>query len=56
MWSISTTAPRRIRLWLVAAERFGGEQQEQGADAFAAACDEVPRDVGDDLNVGGGLP
>ncbi len=39
-----------------AAERFGGEQQQQRADALAAACDEVVGDVGDDLDVGGGLP
>ena len=38
-----------------AAEGLGGEQEEQGADAFAAAGDEVLRDVGDDFDFGGGL-
>ena len=38
-----------------AAERLGGEQQQQRTDAFAAACDEVLRDVGDDGDVRGGL-
>ncbi len=32
------------------AEGLGGEQQEQGADALAAAGDEVGGDVGDDLD------
>ncbi len=41
--------------WAGAAEGFGREQEQQRADAFAAACDEIPRDVGDDLDVGGGL-
>ena len=38
-----------------AAEGFGGEQQQQRADALAAAGHEVVRDVGDDFDVGGGL-
>ena len=38
-----------------AAEGFGGEQEEQWADALAAAGDEVAGDVGDDFDVGGGL-
>ncbi len=33
-----------------AAECFGGEQQQQRADAFSASGDEVLRDVGDDVN------
>ena len=55
VWSISTTAPRRMRECAGAAESFGGEQQQQGADALAAAGDEVVGDVGDDFDVGGGL-
>ena len=55
VWSISTTAPRRMRECDGAAEGFGGEQQQQGADAFAAAGDEVAGDVGDDFDVRGGL-
>ncbi len=39
----------------VAAAGLGGEQEEQGADAFAAAGHEVVGDVGDDFDVGGGL-
>jgi hypothetical protein len=38
-----------------AAEGFGGEQQQQRADALAAAGHQVLRDVGDDVDVGGGL-
>jgi len=37
------------------AEGFGGEEEQQGADALAAASDEVLGDVGDDGDVGGGL-
>ena len=38
-----------------AAEGFGGEQQQQRADALAAAGHQVLRDVGDDVDFGGGL-
>ncbi len=38
-----------------AAEGFGREEEQQGADALAAAGDEVLGDVGDDGDVGGGL-
>ncbi len=55
VWSISTTAPRRMRRVAGAAEGLGGEQQQQRADALAAAGDEVLGDVGDDFDVGGGL-
>ena len=36
-----------------AAESLGGEEKEQGADAFAATGDEVLCYVGDDSDVGG---
>ena len=39
----------------VAAEGLGREQEEHGADAFAAAGHEVGGDIGDDLDVRGGL-
>ena len=38
-----------------AAEGFGGEQQQQRADALAAAGHQVARDVRDDRDVGGGV-
>ena len=37
------------------AEGLCGEKEEQRPDVFAAACDEVFGDVGDDGYVGGGL-
>ena len=55
VWSISTTAPRRMRECAGAAEGLGGEQEQQRADALAAAGDEVVGDVGDDVDGRGGL-
>ena len=53
--SISTTAPRRMRASLSQSSDFGGEQQQQRANALAAAGDEVVGDVGDDGDGRGGL-
>jgi hypothetical protein len=39
-----------------AAERFGGEKEQEGANALASTGDEVLGDVGDDFDFGGGLP
>ena len=55
VWSISTTAPRRMRECAGAAESFGGEQEQQRADALAAAGHQVLGDVGDDVDFGGRL-
>ena len=41
-----------MRASRVAAQRLGGEQQQQRANAFAAAGDQVAGDVGDDVDVG----
>ncbi len=38
-----------------AAESFGGEQEQQGADALAAAGHQVLGNVGDDVDLGGRL-